>query len=182
MKSYPRPPDIREYDTREGWALDSALARHRWERRRVWRARFWGFAIGAGIAAACWARADPAVRHYQSEQRARCAAFALAPLLGGFCVETIGSSSMRPLIKGRAFAVLVRGQFDRVKVGELVEYLGQPWEGHPMRCEMLHRVAGKLDGRLIMKGDNWRNQAETWALVGPKEYHGTVLVLMEWPQ
>ena len=50
MKSYPRPPDIREYDTREGWALDAALARHRWERRRVWKARALGFGIGALIA------------------------------------------------------------------------------------------------------------------------------------
>jgi hypothetical protein len=135
-----------------------------------------------GTAGAREAALDAPVRSnwFASEQQAFWAACVYATGLGGSLVETTGTPSMEPLIRGKTYAVIKKCPFDAVVERDILVYRGRPDSSKVERVTMLHRAVLHDRKGWIMSGDNNR-WSESWDRVTPENYIGTVIALFAFP-
>jgi hypothetical protein len=94
---------------------------------------------------------------------------------------TSGTSSMAPLISGKAYVVVEYRTYDAINQGDLLVYQGRPDAAKMERICMLHRAVMKDKEGWLMSGDNNR-WSESWDRVTPVTYLGTVTTILEFPQ
>lgn len=101
-----------------------------------------------------------------------------AASINGSVVQTSGTPSMEPLIRGRVFVVIKKHDYDSIQRRQLLVYLGRPDARRPDRQSMLHRAVLRDRGGWLMSGDN-NARSESWDRVTPNTYVGTVEALFE---
>jgi len=105
----------------------------------------------------------------------------LARDIGASVLLTSGTSSMEPLIHGRAYVVVEYQTYDTITRGDLLVYMGRPNAAEQERKCMLHRTVLQDKEGWLMCGDNNR-WSESWDRVTPITYIGTVTAIVEFPQ
>ncbi len=149
-----------------------------------------GFCVWLGLAAGALAggatltptgsRTDP------NPPKMRCAtatealqeAVRLAAAIDGTVIQTSGTPSMEPLIRGRVFVVIKKHDYESIRKRQLLVYLGRPDARSEARQSLLHRAVLRDRGGWLMSGDN-NARSESWDRVTPQTYLGTVEALFE---
>lgn len=117
----------------------------------------------------------------RSQEEAQKVGQSLARQSGSDLLITSGTSSMLPLISGKAYVVVQYRTYDTINRGELLVYQGRPNAAKNERICMLHRAVMMDKDGWVMSGDNNR-WSESWDRVTPVTYLGTVTTILEFPQ
>lgn len=108
---------------------------------------------------------NPVVVVHATEKEAEAAARADAAKLKGISYRSVGTSSMEPLLVGRAFLVGVPKPYEQLQEGEVANYRPK-WANGGV---VVHRLVQKDKGGWIASGDNNRN-SESWERVKADNY------------
>jgi hypothetical protein len=124
---------------------------------------------------------NPAKMQYASQREAMLAANLYARCSGGSLILTSGTASMKPLIQGKVYAVVVKRSYASIAKSDLLVYQGRANAAKADRQTILHRAVLQDKYGWMMSGDNNR-WSESWDRVTSDNYVGTVVALFAFPQ
>jgi hypothetical protein len=124
---------------------------------------------------------NPAKMQYASQREAMLAANLYARSSGGSLILTSGTASMKPLIQGKVYAVIVKRPYAAIAKSDLLVYQGRANAAKADRQTILHRAVLQDKYGWMMSGDNNR-WSESWDRVTTDNYVGTVVALFAFPQ
>jgi hypothetical protein len=124
---------------------------------------------------------NPSKVQYATQREAMLAANLYARSSGGSLILTSGTASMKPLIQGKVYAVIVKRPYASIAKSELLVYQGRANATKADRQTILHRAVLQDKYGWMMSGDNNR-WSESWDRVTSDNYVGTVVALFAFPQ